>query len=140
MIWGITLILLSLLAVPSLIISKKPDAQQYIDKISPYQGWIGLIFFIFGVWGILVAVLNLRWFTSAPIWWVTYLAGVVMETILGFILGYNLIAKYALSKNEKAKEKGAEILLKLSKIQGNLGIIGIIIGLCMIIASIMWAI
>lgn len=38
MIWGITLILLSILAVPSLLLSKRPDARELLEKIEPYQG------------------------------------------------------------------------------------------------------
>jgi len=40
MIYGITLVLLSIIAVPSLILSKKPDAKELLKKIEPYQGWI----------------------------------------------------------------------------------------------------
>jgi len=43
MIWGITLILLSIVAVPSLILSKKPNAKELLEKVEPYQGWIGLV-------------------------------------------------------------------------------------------------
>jgi hypothetical protein len=38
MIYGITLIVLSILAVPSLILSKKPEAKEYLDKFAPYHG------------------------------------------------------------------------------------------------------
>ena len=55
MIYGITLILLSIIAVPSLILSKKPNAQELLDKVAPYQGWIGLVFCFFGVWGVISA-------------------------------------------------------------------------------------
>lgn len=138
MIYGITLIILSLIAVPSLILAKKPDAQELLNKIAPYQGWIGVIFCIWGVWGIITAFLHIGWLTSAPIWWITLLAGSTIEAILGFMLGYSLIQKYALSKNEKAKEKGAELIIKLNKMQGKLGIIGIGVGIWMILASIMF--
>lgn len=138
MIYGLTLIFLSLLAVPSLILSKKPNAKELLDKFAPYQGWIGLVFCFWGVWGIIQAVLNLGWMTTFPIWWFTWLAGSVVEAILGFILGYGVIAQYALSKNEASKEKGAKLLAKLAPIQGKLGIFGIIVGIWTIVVSIMW--
>ncbi len=53
MIYGILLILLSIIAVPSLILSKKPNAKELLEKIEPYQGWIGIVFFFWGVWGII---------------------------------------------------------------------------------------
>ena len=34
---GISLIFLSLLAVPSLILKRRPDAKEVLDKIAPYQ-------------------------------------------------------------------------------------------------------
>lgn len=140
MIYGITLIILGLLAVPSLLLSKKPNAKELFDKVAPYQGWIGVIFAIWGVWGIISAVLNLSWLTAAPIYWVSWLAVSVVEAALGFILGYGLIAKHALSKNPQAAQKGEELLAKLTPLQGKLGIFAIILGAWQIVASILWAV
>lgn len=69
-----------------------------------------------------------------PIYWVTLLAGNIVQTVLGFILGFGTISTYVLSKNEEAKKKGAELLAKLAPIQGKLGIIGIAVGVWTIIA------
>lgn len=133
--YGITLILLSIIAVPSLLLSKKPNAKELLDKIAPYQGWIGLAFCFWGIWGIIQTVLNIGLLSSYPIWWVTMLASNIVEAVLGFILGYGMISKLVLSKNEKAKEKGEKLLAKLAPIQGKLGLAGIAIGVWVIIAS-----
>ena len=138
MIYGITLIVLSILAVPSLIISKKPDAKEIIDKIAPYQGWIGLGFCIWGIWSTISAILHISLLGTWPIWWITWLASSLVEAVLGFILGYGLIVKYILSKNEEAKKKGAELMAKLTPIQGTLGLIGIGVGIWVILASILF--
>ncbi len=138
MFYGISLILLSILAVPSLILSKKPNAKELLAKIEPYQGWIGVVFAFYGVWGIISAILNLGWLTEYPIWWVTLLLGSVVEAVLGFMLGYGLINKYLLSKNETAKAKGEELRTKLASMQGKLGIFGIGVGIWMIVASILF--
>ncbi|WP_445722065.1 hypothetical protein [Flavobacterium sp.] len=135
MIYGITLIILGLLAAPSLLLSKKPDAKELLDKITPYQGWIGLLFCFWGVWGVIQAVLNIGILSTFPIWWVTWLASSATEAVLGFILGYGMINKVLLSKNEEAKAKGQQILAKLAPIQGKLGLAGIAIGIWVIIAS-----
>jgi len=139
MIHGITLIVLSILAVPSLIISRKPNAKELLDKVAPYQGWIGVLFCFWGVWGVISAFLNMGLLTEYPIWWITWLAGAAVEAILGFILGYGLIQKYALSKNESAKEKGEQVMKKLGAIQGKLGIIGVIVGIWVIVASLLFS-
>ncbi|HBK70144.1 MAG TPA: hypothetical protein DDZ39_00550 [Flavobacteriaceae bacterium] len=134
MIYGITLILLSLIAVPSLLLSKKPNAKELLNKVTPYQGWIGVVFAIWGVWGIISAVLNIGWLTTAPIWWVTLLVGSIVQATLGFMLGYSLIVGF-LAKNEEAKEKAALIKAKIAPRQGQLGILGLIVGSWMIVAS-----
>ena len=138
MIYGITLIILGLLAAPSLLLSKKPNAQELLDKITPYQGWIGLAFCFWGVWGIIQAVLNMGLLTTFPIWWITWLASSAVEAVLGFILGYGMINKFLLSKNEEAKQKGEKLLAKLAPIQGKLGLAGIVVGIWVILASVLF--
>jgi len=140
MIWGITLILLSLIAVPSLILSKKPNAKELLEKVEPYQGWIGLIFCFWGVWGIISAVLNIGWLSSSPIWWATLLAGNIVSAILGFMLGSGVINKLFLTNNDVAKARAEEFRAKIAPKQGKLGILGLIVGIWMIAASFLYAI
>ncbi len=135
MIYGILLIVLGLLAVPSLLLSRKPNAKELFDKIAPYQGLIGIVFAIWGAWGIISSILNLGWLGTIPIWWITLLAVAVVEFGLGFILGYSLIQKYVLSKNEKGAEAGEKLLAKLLPLQGILGIVAIILGIWGVIGS-----
>lgn len=133
--WGISLILLSIIAVPSLLLAKKPNAKELLAKIEPYQGWIGLVFCFWGVWGIITAILNLGWLTTYPIWWITLLAGNIVSAVLGFMLGFGLINQFFLSKNEAAKEKAFQLRKKLAPKQGKLGVLGLIVGAWMIVAS-----
>ena len=139
MITGITLIVLSLIAVPSIILAKKPNAQELLDKITPYQGWIGLIFTFWGVYGVIFSgILGLSWMSSWPIYWITLLAVNIMQAVLGFILGYGMISKYVFSKSEEAKKKGEQLLAKLAPIQGKLGLVGIGVGVWTIVAAILF--
>ena len=138
MIYGITLIILSILAVPSLLLSRKPDAKEILDKITPYQGWIGLIFCFWGIWGVISAILNIGWLSDWPIWWSSWLIGSALEAVLGFILGYAMINQLILSKNPAAQEKGAEMLAKIAPIQGKIGLFGIAFGVWMIVTSILF--
>ncbi len=138
MIYGITLIILGLLAAPSLLLSKKPNAKELLDKITPYQGWIGLLFCFWGVWGTIQAVLNIGYLNTFPIWWITWMASSIVEAVLGFILGYGMINKFLLSKNEEAKQKGEKLLAKLAPIQGRLGLAGVFVGIWVIVASILF--
>ncbi len=135
MIWGITLVFLSIIAVPSLLLSRKPDAKELLEKIEPYQGWIGFAFCLWGIWGVISAILNLGWLSTNPIWWSTFLIGNAVEAILGFMLGFGLLNKHIFSKNEASKEKAAQLRSKLATKQGKLGVIGLVVGVWMIVAS-----
>ncbi len=140
MINGIMLVLLSIIAVPSLVLSKKPNAKELLEKIAPYQGWIGLVFCILGVWGIISSILNLGWLTTAPIWWVTLAAGSLVQATLGFMLGSGLMNKLFMGKNPEAQQKAAELRSKIAPKQGKLGILGIAVGTWMIVASFLFTI
>ncbi len=138
MIYGILLIVLGILAVPSLLLSKKPNAKELLDKITPYQGWIGVVFCIWGVWGIIQAILGLSVLSHFPIVWILWMLTSVVTASLGFILGYGMISQNLLAKNETAKEKGEQLLAKLVPLQGKLGIAAIVIGILCVVANIMY--
>ncbi|SFU45337.1 hypothetical protein SAMN05216480_10422 [Pustulibacterium marinum] len=140
MIYGITLILLSIIAVPSLLLAKKPNAEELLAKVAPYQGWIGLAFCFFGVWGIISSFLSLGLITTAPIWWGTLLAGSVVEAGLGFMLGFSLINSLVLGKSPSAQTKAAAIRERIAPKQGKLGILGIAVGIWMIVASFLFTV
>lgn len=140
MIYGITLILLSIIAVPSLLISKKPNAKELLEKIEPYQGWIGIVFCFWGIWCVISSVLSIGLLATAPIWWITILAGSLIEAILGFMLGFGIINKFFLSKSDNAAERAAAIRSKIAPKQGKLGIVGISVGIWIIVASFLFTI
>src|SRR4051794_27936138 len=133
MVYGIWLAVLGVLAVPSLIIAKKPNAKELIAKITPYQGWIGAISCLWGVWGIISSVLNLSWLSIAPIYWATFLADSVLQFALGLILGIGTLKTFI--KNAQAQQKMDETLAKLQPKQGMLGLVAIGLGIWMVIAG-----
>ncbi|MDP3274826.1 MAG: hypothetical protein Q8Q09_06480 [Deltaproteobacteria bacterium] len=136
MIGGIITILGGLLAASGLIIKRRPDAQQMIDKLAPYQGWIGVTMFIWGIKEIFSVLTSIRLLSVAPLRWIFWTLSGVSDLLVGFLLGFGLITHYALSKNEQAKAKGAEIRGKLVGIQGPLGIVTIILGALYLVMSI----
>lgn len=123
---GISIAILGgLIASSSVIIAKKPNAKELIDKLTPYQGWIGVILAFWGVWGIISSVLNIG---DLSLTWIVSLAVAVAEFVVGFLLGYGLISKYLLEKNETAKEKGQALRLKLTKYQIPAGLLLLALG------------
>ena len=53
MLSGLITIAGGILAASALIIARKPNAKELIDKLTPYQGWIGIVMFFWGIWGVL---------------------------------------------------------------------------------------
>ena len=128
MLGGLITIAGGILAASGFIIKRSPNAQQLIDKIAPYQGWIGVTMFIWGIKEILGVLTSLRLLSVAPLRWIFWTASGVSDLLVGFLLGFGLITHYALSKNEQAKAKGAAIREKLVGIQAPLGLVSIILG------------
>ncbi|MDF9827296.1 hypothetical protein M2103_002007 [Ereboglobus sp. PH5-5] len=136
MLYGIVIIILGLLAIPSLVLAKKPNAKELFDKVAPYMGWIGVVALIWGIWTLYRVIRSLSLLSSGTwgiITWVIFLAISIVEIGLGFIMGYNLVAKHAISKSPEAQAKGQEMLAKVAPYQGKLGIAAIITGIIYIV-------
>ena len=133
---GIWLVLLGALAVPSLILAKRPDAKDMLAKITPYQGWIGAVSCLGGIWGIISAVLNIGWLSTWPIWWSSWLIGSIFQATLGLILGIGTLKTFI--KNPQAQAKMDETLAKLSPKQGMLGIGAIGFGIWVVVSSLLF--
>jgi hypothetical protein len=135
---AIALIVCGVLAAAGWIAKKQPNSREMIEKLSPYQGWIGLIVCIWGAWQIILSVLNMGWMTHAPVLWFTLLATGVLEFALGFLLGFALITRYVLTNSPDAVLKGEQLRGKLVGIQIPMGLAGIGLGLWCLIAGFMY--
>lgn len=133
---GIWLFVLGALAAPGLILSKRPDAEQVLAKITPYQGWIGVISAFWGAWGVINSILNLGWLKSVPIFWITYLAVAVVQLGLGILLGVGVMKTFA--KSPEAHARLDQTVAKLAPKQGALGIAAMALGVWMIIATLIF--
>ena len=133
MFYGIWLIVLGALAIPSLIIAKKPELKGVLDKLTPFQGWMGVISAFWGAWGVIGAVLNLGLLTSHPIWWATWLGTSVVTLGLGILLGVGTAKTFI--KSPAAHAKMDQTIIKLSPFQGTLGIAGLAVGAWCLVAS-----
>lgn len=131
---GIILIALGVLAAASSIVSKRPDAQAYIDKLVPFQGWLGFLACIWGLWIVINAVLNLNLISYAPVWWLTYAATGGVIAVLGLLLGYALLTQFIFSHSAEATRRGEQIRLSIVPYQVSLGYVAIFLGLWAIVA------
>lgn len=128
MLGGLITIAGGILAASGFIIKRLPNAQSVIDKIAPYQGWIGSLMFFWGIWETLQSILGISMLGSHPGVWAFWLLSGVADLLVGFLLGFGLITHYALSKNQAAMEKGQRIRSTLMGIQAPLGLLAIVMG------------
>lgn len=128
MISGLITIAGGILAASALIIARKPNARDLIDKITPYQGWIGVVMFFWGIWGVLDCVRFVGLLGTRPLFWIFWLACGVADLAVGFLLGFGLITKYVLSRNAAAEARGQQLRAKLAAYQGVFGLAAIAMG------------
>ena len=136
--WIITVVVLlagGLLGAASLIVAKKPNAKELIDKLTPSQGWIGVVLVLWGIWDLIGVFRALGVLSSAPIWWILYLVTAVTELALGFLLGYGLISKYVLGGSPEALAKGQLLRVRLAKYQGPLGVVAIALAISFVVLT-----
>lgn len=132
-------VLLGVLAVPNLIIAKRPDAKQVIDKIAPYQGWIGAVSAIWGLYRLIFTVLLhlgfwidvMKFGVKGILISVAYILYTLVLTALGLLLGIGTLKTFI--KNPQAQAKMDETLAKIQPHQGTLGIVALIDGVAMLI-------
>lgn len=131
---GIWLAVLGVLGAAGLIISKRPDAKEMIDKLLPYQGWMGAVSAIVGLWWIIQAVLAIGWLSTWPILWITFAASAVLQFALGMLLGIGVLKTFI--KNPEANKRMDQTVAKLLPYQTKFGIAAIAVGVWAIVASI----
>jgi len=138
LIGGVWLVLLGVLAAPNLLLSKKPEAKEWLDKITPYQGWFGAISALVGALIVVDALFKLRLLTHAPIYWVTYAADGLLQLCLGLLLGVGVLKQFI--KSPQAVEKMDQTIARLAPKQGVLGVVAIGLGIWAVISTFLWRI
>jgi hypothetical protein len=128
---SIWLIVLGVLGAANLIIAKKPDAKELIGKISPYQGWIGAVSALWGLWEVIHALISLGLLGRWPILWITYFAAALVQLALGLLLGIGVLKTFI--KQPQAVDKMDQMVTKLAPYQGTLGLISIGLGIWFIL-------
>lgn len=124
----IALIVAGILAASGFIIARKPDAKQLIDKLVPFQGFIGVALLAWGVIDLLRVLGHLKEIgliaDHYPLYSISVYAGVAAEVLLGFLLGMPLIAKW-IPGESAAEQRAMEMQRKVVPYQTILGFIGI---------------
>lgn len=116
------LVLAGALAAAGLIAKKRPNAKELIDKIVPYQGWIGLVLLVLSLINFILLLVRIgdmtgtkamgRTFGGASgmqwVTWVLYLVSSIVGIGLGFLLGYGMINKLLAAAKETSETPAVE--------------------------------
>ena len=140
----LALIVAALVAMSCLIISKKPDLKATFDKIMPYQGFLGVGLLAWGIYDLLRVMLFSYGGSGKSLFSLVMLvdkfAGIVMigylisEILLGFMLGFGLIATWIPGEGA-AEKKGVAIQKKLLGLSVPIGAVGMICAILWLIKS-----
>jgi len=130
---GLVIMCGGLLAASNLVIARKPNAKQLIDKLTPYQGWIGIVLFFWSIWWLIGSLRTLGMISAFPVTWTVATAATVASMGVGFLLGFGLITKYALGKNPTALARGQQLRQKLAGYQGTFGVAAMVTGLLVVL-------
>ena len=132
--WPRTILILlgGIIAASGLILSKKPDAKELLNKITPYQGIIGVALLGFGLFDLItnLDIFKVVLHFKPPMYCLMLLGWFVDSILLGIILGMPLVAKYAGGGNE---EKLLNVQKKLVPLQTIFGLIGIAVGVMLLL-------
>jgi hypothetical protein len=125
------LFILGVLGASSVIVKKKPEAKDLIDKLAKISGYVGIVAVLWGIWDLIWLLRFIRLLGHFPLTWITMLAVTVVFLGLGFIFGYGMAAAY-MSEDAKAKAEG--IRQKLLKFQIPLGwlSLALVVWLCLL--------
>lgn len=120
-------IVAGLIALSPAIIARRPDAKNLLDRLAPYTGWVGTCLFFWGVWEAIDAVRSIGLLGSAPLHWIFWVVMAVTDLLLGLLLGFGLISRYALGRSDLALQRGAALRARIAPFQALLGIAEIVV-------------
>jgi hypothetical protein len=128
-VFDLILILAGVLALSGIIVAKNPNARQIIDRLVPFQAFVGLGALILGLVLMLKSgpINMFRDITSDAIRAGAALAGVISGILLGFLFAMPQIAKW-IPGDSPAEQKAAEIAGKIAPVQALFGIIAVAAG------------
>lgn len=120
-------IIAGILSASSIVIKKLPNASKFIEKIRPYEAFIGAGCLLMSVFSLLKIT---AYFRVDFAWGVMSSACIGSCIVMGFVLGYPMIQELILDDLEEgARKKGAEVYEKLTPYKVTSGLVGIVTGI-----------
>lgn len=130
---GIWLLVLGALGAASLI-ARRPEGRKVLAALEPYQGWIGALSVVLGVWHLLGALLGtgfIRWWVLA---WLVWVAGAAILVALGLVLGVGVLRTFF--KSPAAQARLDRWTRSLQPYRERLGIAAMVLGAYLLLRGI----
>jgi hypothetical protein len=130
----------ALIAMSSFIIARRPSSRQLFERIAPYQGFLGVGLLIWGVIDLVRTGGHWVDFMRAPypkLFGIGVIAYVLSEIILGFCLGFGVIAGW-IPGESGAERRGIAIQRRLLASSLPIGVVGLFSGLIMLYYYVKW--
>jgi|SRR5690348_12991481 hypothetical protein len=128
LVFSILLFILGALAVYPAMIQTWPATKQWLDKAVPYQAGLGIVMAVWGLVYGLHLLVTAGAMHLALVIWVVALVSCVVALLLGLLLGYSVIERYALRNNARFQQQGEIYRAKLLARQASLGWGAIVLG------------
>lgn len=118
-----------ILGISGLIVAKKPDAKAMIEKLVPFQAFIGVGLLVMGIWSMLQIgpITMFRLISIVPLPALVIICGSYGSILLGFLFGMPQIAKW-IPGESNAETKAMELSKKLAPFQLILGAVVLFAG------------
>ncbi|MGE0397811.1 MAG: hypothetical protein AB7T06_13905 [Kofleriaceae bacterium] len=109
--------------------AKKPDAKAMIEKLVPFQAFIGVGLLVMGIWSMLQIgpITMFRLISIVPLPALVIICGSYGSILLGFLFGMPQIAKW-IPGESNAETKAMELSKKLAPFQLILGAVVLFAG------------
>lgn len=128
----IALIVAGVIAASSMIIANLPKAKEYIDKMAPIQGVLGVGLLVVGLIKAIQIMDNMTLLNNGPVFlMIGVYGGIACAVLLGFLLGMPLIAKW-IPGDSPAEQKAMEMQRKIVPYQTLVGFAGIVTAIILI--------
>lgn len=118
-------VIAGLLAASSVVIKKLPNAADLIQKIKPYEGFIGAAALVLGLLGLF----NIT-FRAGILYAAVSISGVSACIVMGFLLGYPVLQDLLLDElSEETRKKSEDLYDKLTPYKIIAGLVALFTGI-----------
>lgn len=128
----LSLVLCGLLAAAPMLLAKKPDAKPMLDKLAQFGGLIGLVTLILGVINLIDIVPHIG-DAFKHYFGIIGIVAMLCQLLLGFLLGFVLLAQFIFKPGTAAGAKGEEIRKKIAGIQIPVGLTALVVAVLLLL-------